>query len=458
MTIVTVKGMKSSEYLLSTSKEYAIYVAQTRAIPRVQDGLKSGQRAALFLLCNRAEKLKTVALGGQMAAVKIFVHGEASATNSINLLAAVYKNNCPLIKGHGQFGSRVSPVDGIGSARYTEVQRSKYAEAFLYTDMELAPQQANYDDTYFSSSYFLPLIPTVLLNGIAGVAVGFSTEILPRSLNGLIQASQDALAEKKTLRGLVPHFERYDITVKTVGLNQYEFYGKARIEDSSSVRIVELPPGIDIVAFRKKLNVMEELEQIQSYQDRSTENIDILVKFKRGSVKDWKEEDAIAFFKLREKTTERITVVNWDGLSIKTYDDPTTLVREFVQWRLGWYTTRFEKLRDDASHELIYWRLLKALFDNGFTKKLGTFPNKAAMAVAVEAVAKKAKLILGEGHLDRALSLATYRWTKEFEAEVGQKITSIEADITEYISTIASPEKLKSIYMAELEALKKLKL
>ena len=450
--------MSTSQYLIDSSREYAIYVCSFRAIPNVQDGLKHGQRIALWLLRNRAEKIKTVALGGMMSAERLYVHGDVSANNAIGLLAAPFKNNVPLIEGLGQFGSRTAPVEGIGAPRYTEVRRSKAAEAFLYRDLDLVPLKDNYDGSNKEPVHFLPIIPTVLLNGVAGVAVGWSTDILPRSLKGLIQATQDALAGAKTIRGLEPVFDRYNITVKPlIEKNRYEFSGKCLIEDTSTVRIIELPPGISIESFRKKLIEMEEADTIVSFVDRSTEAIDITVKFKRGSVKDWTEDKALTFFKLREKSTERIVIINWDGQSIRTYADPAELVRDFVAWRLGWYTTRFEKLVADTSNERDYWRVIEALFKGGFTKKLGTFANRSQMEEEVTAVTKKAKIVVSEPHMDRVMALATYRWTQEFEAEVKERIAKLTADIADYEATLASPEKLKAVYQSELDELKKLK-
>lgn len=449
--------MSSDHYLLESSREYAIYVCGSRAIPNIQDGLKHGQRIALWLLRNRQDKLKTFALSGLMGYERLYVHGEASANNTIGLLAAPFKNNVCMIEGLGQFGNRVAPVEGIGAPRYTEVRRSKAAEAILYRDLDLVPLKDNYDGSNREPVHFLPLIPTVLLNGIEGVAVGWSTSILPRSLKGLIQASQDALDGAKTLRGLEPFYDRYDVKVRSTGLNQYEFSGRAIIEDTSTVRITELPPGVSVESFRKRLIQMEDGESIFSFTDRSTEQIDITVKFKRGAVKGWTEDKALDFFKLREKTTERIVVINWNGNSITTYSDPQVLVRDFVAWRLGWYTKRFEKLRHDASVERNYWRILRALFDAGFTKKLGTFANKAALEADVDAIASKAKITLLPGQMERVVGLPTYRWTKDFLDEVIAKITGLDADIAEYEATLASPDRLKAVYRAELDELKKLK-
>jgi DNA gyrase/topoisomerase IV subunit A len=290
----------TSDYILNTSREYSIYVCSTRAIPSVIDGLKDGQRVALWLLRNRAEKLKTSALSGLMAYERLYVHGDVSANNAIGLLAAPYKNNVPLIEGLGQFGSRVAPVDGIGAPRYTEVRRAQSAQLLLYRDLDLVPLKDNYDGSNKQPVHFLPLIPLVLLNGVEGVAVGWSTSILPHRLKDLIQATQDALRGKK-IKTIAPHFERYDIDIKNVGQSQWEFHGKVTIEDTSTVHISELPPGLSIDKFNAFLSKLEEDDQIVSYTEGSTEVIDVTVKFKRGSIKNWTPAKAVEFFKIKEK-------------------------------------------------------------------------------------------------------------------------------------------------------------
>jgi DNA gyrase/topoisomerase IV subunit A len=447
--------IKASKYLLDTSREYAIYTCDTRGIPSVIDGLKTSQRIALWLLRNKAEKVKTVGLAGQMAAEKLYVHGDASAHGAINLLAAPFKNNVPLIEGLGEFGSRIKP-DGIGAPRYTEVRRSKAAESFLYSDLPNVPMKKNYDGSNMEPQHFLPLIPTVLLNGVIGVAVGFSTNILPRSLKEVVQATLDVVKGKKPKK-IIPAWSAYDVSVKEIGPNQYEIRGKAEIENTSTIKVTELPPGLSLDDFRKRLIKMEDDDLISDFEDHSAETINIEVRCKRGSLKGWTEQKAIDFLKLKEKVTERIVVLDWNLTGIRVYDDPLELVKDFVQFRLGIYVERYKRLLDEANYDLVYWKLLKALFENGFTKKLGTFKNKAAVVAEVQAGAKKAKLKPDESQIDRATGLPTYRWTVEFKAEVEKRIAEIEANIIEYKLNLDKPERIKAIYAAELEEVKKLK-
>ena len=125
-------NQNASDYILDTSREYSIYVCENRAIPKVADGLKDAQRKALWLMRNKNEKIKTVALAGQMISENLYLHGDQSAAGSISMLAAPYVNNVPLLDGIGSFGTRVAPVEGIGAPRYTYVKRGKAAQELMF--------------------------------------------------------------------------------------------------------------------------------------------------------------------------------------------------------------------------------------------------------------------------------------------------------------------------------------
>ncbi len=448
------KVSNTVRYLKEESRKYSLYVNDERAIPYVGDGLKHVQRVALWMMRNEPEKVKVVGLVGRLADAGLYVHGDVACGDAISLLAAPYKNNVMLMTGDGQFGSRVAPVEGIGAARYVSVRRSKAAQAFVYTDHNIVPLEDNYDGSNKQPVHFLPLIPTVLLNGVSGIGVGYSTDILPRSFKDLLKATVAALKGQKVAK-LIPSYERYNVTVAASGQNnQWEITGKATVANSSVVHITELPPGMSIEKFRARLIELEETGQIVRFVDSSADGINIEVTFKRGSIASWKDKDAVAFFKLSEKTTERIVVREWTGKKLVQYPDAETLVKDFVAWRLEWYVERYNKLKRDTTYELNFWRVLKALFDGGFTKKLGTFANRTAMEEEVAKVTTKAKLKLDGPQMDRVLNLATYRWTKDFEGEIIAKISEMEKSIAEYDAVLASPDRRRDIYLNELESLK----
>ncbi len=446
----------SVQHILEASRDYSLYVNDDRAIPYVGDAFKHVQRVALWQMRNRPDKIKVVALGGSLAEAGLYVHGDVSCNNAISRLAAPYLNNACLLEGDGHFGSRLAPLEGIGAPRYVSVKRAKIAEAFLYNDLAIVPVQDNYDGSNKQPIHFLPLIPIVLLNGISGMGVGYSTDILPHKLSDIVEATLAVLKGKEP-KPLLPHWERYDVTVRDLGDSKYEVWGKLEKLDSSRVRITELPPGIMIEDFRTKLIAMEDNDEIVKFVDRSTKNINIEIFFKRGTIKDWDDTRLLQFFKLVERMTERIVVRNWDGKSICKKANAIVVVKEFVEWRLGWYVDRYQHLIQKTNDELLFWYLVRYLIRSGFMKKLGTFANKAKMVDEVTKIGVEAKLAITSEVIDRAIGLATYRWTKEFEQEVEDKIKQLELDLADFIDILDKPQRRKAIFLEEVEALKKLK-
>lgn len=444
----------SSDYVKSTSREYAIYVCSSRAIPNITDGLKDSQRKALWVLKSEPSKIKTVSLSGRMIAENLYLSGDVSASGAISMLAAPYCNNVPLIHGIGAFGTRVAPVDGIGAPRYTYVKKSSSTDSLVYQDLDIIPMVDNYDGSTKQPEHFLPIIPLVLLNGVSGIAVGWSTEILPRNLKKLITATQ-AVLEGKEPKGLEPSYDYLKVDVKQLEDNVWEFSGKAEIVDTSTIKITELPPGVNLEAFKKRLNKMEEDDKIQTYTDKSTDAINILVKFKRGAVAEWTNNQAVEYFKLRQKVTERIVVIDWNGTSIKQYNSASDVVKEFVEWRLKWYSNRYQKMLDDDSYELKYWQGMKACFDDKLPERLIKKADKAA--ILADVVATTVTIGLDDDQLEKIVGLSSYKWAKDFFQTIKDNISRLQAQIKEHKATLKSPQKLKEIYQNELELLKKIK-
>ena len=441
----------ASDYINTTSKEYAIYTAQNRAIPSSCDGLKDGQRKMLWLMRNKSEKVKTISLAGSAIQEGIFLHGDVSASDTISRLAAPYLNNIPLFEGLGAFGTRVAP-DGWGAPRYTYVKRGKQADRLLYTDLDIVPLKPNYDGSVMEPANFLPLIPLVLLNGISGIAVGWSTEILPHSLRDIVSATVAAI-DGKPVPAIIPSFDYLQTRIRSLGDNAYEFTGAIKIDGATTVRITELPPDLSLERFKARLNQMEDDGSISAYVDRSTKLIDIEVRFKRGVIDAWTETDALNFFKLRSKSTQRLVVLDFNNTSIRQYDTAADLISAFVAWRIQWFATRYTQLRDNLLSELNFACGIQACLKGGLPKWLPTALNKADVENQVRKLA--AGIALTDEQIERIVSLPSYRWARDSLAKVEAEILDLGNRIVEYETILADPQKIRTIYKSEVQALLK---
>jgi DNA gyrase/topoisomerase IV subunit A len=444
----------TSQYIESSSRDYSIYVCETRAIPRVSDGLKDGVRKAHWLLRNRASEIKTISLAGELISSGLYLHGDAAAADAISSAAAPFLNNVPLIEGIGNFGTRVAPGE-YGAPRYTYVKPNRAAKEILYADSALIPTKENYDGSTVEPETFLPLIPTVLLNGISGIAVGWSTEILPRSLPDLIDAAL-AVIDGKKIKRLMPAYTAFNCKVQHIEGNQYEIQGKLEIISANKVRVIELPPGLSIERFRKRLDELEEKGIIKDWTDNSSESIAIEVDFKRTDLLKLDEDDLLETFKLKEKTTERIVVIDWGGKAIRQYKSAEEVVVDFVKWRFDYYIKRYQKYKADDEMELRYWQALKKCFQAQLPKKLQTFKNRDELKDFVITTTKTIKPT--DEQVNKIVSLSSYKWTVEGEQEVDKNISQLTSNISDYDKHLNDHSLIWAVFRSEVAALKKIKI
>ena len=168
---------------------YAMAVNVSRAIPDVRDGLKPVHRRILYdmaelNLFNDKPYRKCARIVGDVLG-KFHPHGDSAVYDALVRLAQDFSIRCPLVDGHGNFGS----VDGDGAAamRYTEARLSKVAGEMLRDlDKNSVDFEPNFDGTIMQPSVLPSRFPNILVNGADGIAVGMATNIPPHNLGETI--------------------------------------------------------------------------------------------------------------------------------------------------------------------------------------------------------------------------------------------------------------------------------
>jgi DNA gyrase subunit A len=169
--------------------DYAMSVIIGRALPDVRDGLKPAHRRVLYamrqmgLASNRAYR-KCAKIVGEVIG-NYHPHGDQSAYDTLVRLTQDFNMRYPLVDGQGNFGS----VDGDRAAayRYTEARLESLAEALMADlDKETVPFVPNFDETTEEPTVLPTPIPTLLVNGSSGIAVGMATNIPPHNLGEVI--------------------------------------------------------------------------------------------------------------------------------------------------------------------------------------------------------------------------------------------------------------------------------
>ncbi|MDD4371605.1 MAG: DNA gyrase subunit A [Anaerostipes sp.] len=171
--------------------DYAMSVIASRALPDVRDGLKPVQRRILYAMIelnngpDKPHRKCARIVGDTMG--KYHPHGDSSIYGALVNMAQEWSTRCPLVDGHGNFGS----VDGDGAAamRYTEARLSKISMQLLSdigkNTVDFIP---NFDETEKEPVVLPARFPNLLVNGTQGIAVGMATNIPPHNLKEVINA------------------------------------------------------------------------------------------------------------------------------------------------------------------------------------------------------------------------------------------------------------------------------
>lgn len=437
---------QSSAYIDQQRREYSLYVMQMRAIPSAADGLKLAARRVLWTARN-GHKFKAAVL----AAATMPIHPHATPESAVNTLAGRYVNNIPLLHPYGAFGTLLHPTD-YGASRYTSVQISRFAHDVVLTDLDIVPMQDNYDSTLIEPLHFLPIVPIALLNPSEGIAVGFATNILPRTLDDLVIRQLAYLNKAKTISDPLPKFKPLGAAVpftnaatkreETERGVAYYFVGRYATIDATTVRVEELPYGMLHEKLMNKLDDLLEKGIIIDYEDKSRDKINVTVKFKRGELNSRTPEEVEVLLGLANRHIENLNLVDFTGRSILTMT-PVDFIRTFTEWRLQWYVKRYERLKALLTLELQkYYDIRIAITGNA-----GAVARKCESRSEFKEWLEAKKIV----NLDYIADLPVYRFTEEEKLKNEQRITEALAQLEEYDELLSSEPKRRKVYASELE-------
>ncbi|WP_367753913.1 DNA gyrase subunit A [Flavobacterium sp. WC2421] len=172
--------------------DYSMSVIVSRALPDVRDGLKPVHRRVLFGMHDlgvnsRSAHKKSARIVGEVLG-KYHPHGDTSVYDAMVRMAQEWSMRYLLIDGQGNFGS----VDGDSPAamRYTEARMRKISEEILADiDKETVDFKLNFDDTLQEPTVMPTRVPTLLINGATGIAVGMATNMPPHNLTEVINGT-----------------------------------------------------------------------------------------------------------------------------------------------------------------------------------------------------------------------------------------------------------------------------
>lgn len=191
MTPTETKKININDEMQASYLDYAMSVIVSRALPDARDGMKPVQRRILYAMYDmgvRADSAhkKSARIVGEVLG-KYHPHGDSAVYDAMARMAQDFSMRYTLVDGQGNFGS----IDGDPPAamRYTEARLSEPAmEMLRQLDMNTVDFTANFDGTLEEPVVLPAAIPSMLINGATGIAVGMATNIPPHNLGEVVDA------------------------------------------------------------------------------------------------------------------------------------------------------------------------------------------------------------------------------------------------------------------------------
>ena len=172
--------------------DYSMSVIVSRALPDVRDGLKPVHRRVLFgmhelgIKATGAHKKSARVVGEVLG--KYHPHGDTSVYDAMVRMAQDWSMRYELVDGQGNFGS--PDGDSPAAMRYTEVRMKKVSEDMLADiDKDTVDHRLNFDDTLKEPTVLPTRIPSLLVNGASGIAVGMATNMAPHNISEVIDGT-----------------------------------------------------------------------------------------------------------------------------------------------------------------------------------------------------------------------------------------------------------------------------
>ncbi|MFN4985231.1 MAG: DNA gyrase subunit A [Ignavibacteria bacterium] len=289
--------------------DYSMSVIVSRALPDVRDGMKPVHRRILYAMYelgmtpNRPYK-KSARIVGEVLG-KYHPHGDSAVYDAMVRLAQTWSMRYTLVDGQGNFGS----IDGDSPAamRYTEARMAGLAmEVLRDIDKNTVDFRGNFDDSLEEPTVLPAVLPTLLVNGANGIAVGMATNIPPHNLREIVAGIQAVIAEPTiTNEELLKHVTAPDFptggiiygyegvrNAYTTGRGKILVRSKANIETNKQGReaivITELPYQvskaglIEKIADLVKAKTLEDISDIRDESDR--DGLRVVIELKRDAV------------------------------------------------------------------------------------------------------------------------------------------------------------------------------
>lgn len=338
------------------------------ALPSMVDGLNPGQRKVLF--CAFKRNLVQEATVSQFAryvsehSAYDYNHGEQSPASTIIGMAQdfVGSNNINLLVPRGQFGSRHSGGKDAAKAHHIFTRLAPITRLIFPKDDDALLNYLNEEGQSIEPTWYLPVIPMVLVNGSKGFGTGWSSHVPNYNPRDII-ANLKRLLHGEAVVPMVPWYKGFKGSVKEKSSKaagvRYTITGIIEEVDDTKLKITELPVlrwTYDYKQFLESLYTGKDkeppfLEDMTSNYDHVDVEFEVILSKQNMSIA--KQEGLERKFKLTTTIgTTNMCLFDLDG-KIRKYDTPEDILKEFFKLRLQFYGRREVVMLQNIGEELL---------------------------------------------------------------------------------------------------------
>ncbi|XWS74969.1 hypothetical protein CRYUN_Cryun01aG0044300 [Craigia yunnanensis] len=334
-----------------------------RSIPSMVDGLKPGQRKILFCSFKRnfVKEAKVAQFSGYVSEHSAYHHGEQSLSSTIVGMAQdfVGSNNINLLHPGGQFGTRNQGGKDAASARYIFTNLSPITRHLFPKDDDGLLDYLNEDGQSIEPTWYVPILPMVLVNGSEGIGTGWSSYI-PNYNPRDIVANVRRLLNGEQMEPMHPWYRGFKGTIEKTASKEagvtYTVTGIIEEVDETTLRITELPIRRWTQDYKDFLDSIITgndpfIKEFRQYGDDRT--VEFEVTLTEENMMMAKQEGLLKKFKLTTTTsTSNMHLFDSRGI-IKKYDTPEEILEEFFHLRFEFYEKRKKFLLYNLEMELL---------------------------------------------------------------------------------------------------------
>ena len=344
-----------------------------RSIPSIVDGLKESQRKVLFgaFKRNLVHECKVSQVSGYISEHSCYHHGEMSLNQTIIGMAQnfVGSNNIHLLMPNGQFGTRLKGGKDSASPRYIFTALNPITRAIFPQEDDNVLKYLEDDGTSIEPSFYVPIIPMILVNGAKGIGTGYSTDILCYNPREIIAYMKATLLQTPSEFEFIPYYEGFRGTIekhdkKFMVKGIYNILGKDKIE------VRELPVGTWTDDYKELLEGLAETTDkngnkitpiVKDYSDLCKDtDVHFVITLNRGKLDELLQHDKDGnsmlekVFKLYStQTTSNMHVFDENGNLVK-YARVNEMIDDFMKVRFKTYVQRKEYVIGKLEEQILF--------------------------------------------------------------------------------------------------------